>query len=196
MAQAGGKNPAKTEEALKYYEAALQAKPGPAQLHFRMGLALAQAGRTADAISHYRAALEIRPEYLEAHKRLGVVLADKGDVREALVHYRAALRLAPDDLEMLDQLAWVLATHPDAEVRHRVEAVRLATRASELAGKNDVALMDTLAAAYAESGRFGEAAATAQRALEMAEAAGQPNLAATLRQRLQLYQSRRAFRTE
>lgn len=41
-----------------------------------------------------------------------------------------------------------------------------------------------------------QAAATAQRALEMAAAAGQQNLAAALRQRLQLYQSRRPFRTE
>ena len=186
----------KTEEALEHYRAALQAKAVPAQLHFRMGLALARTGKTAEAISQYRSALEIQPDYLQAHKRLGIALADKGDIREALVHYRAALRLAPDDLEMLDQLAWVLATHPDAEIRHGVEAVRLATRAGELAGKNDVALMDTLAAAYAESGRFGEAASTAQRAIEMAEAAGQKELAATLRQRLQLYQSRRAFRTE
>ena len=55
-------------------------------------------------------------------------------------------------------------------------------------------LIGTLAAAYAEAGRFDEAVAAAQKAHDLALASGQKELATKNQQLLELYQSRQAYR--
>ena len=50
-------------------------------------------------------------------------------------------------------------------------------------------VLDTLAAAYAESGRFDAAVRSAGKAVELAEGLGNRQLAAEIRQRLQSYQA-------
>jgi hypothetical protein len=72
---------------------------------------------------------------------------------------------------------------------------RIAERASELSGA-DALVTGTLAAAYAEAGRFSDAVATVNRAIQMAESQGRQSLIATNRQLLQLYQSNRAYHLE
>jgi hypothetical protein len=54
-------------------------------------------------------------------------------------------------------------------------------------------VLDTLAAAYAEAGRFPEAVTTAQRALHLAEARSNTALAGSLQSQLKLYQDGRPF---
>jgi hypothetical protein len=49
------------------------------------------------------------------------------------------------------------------------------------------AALDTLAAAYAEAGRFGEAIKTASQAIDLATAAGDEKLAQIIRGRVVLY---------
>src|SRR4029077_18484005 len=82
----------------------------------------------------------------------------------------------PDFPEALDRLSWILATDPRAEVRNGTEAVRMSSRACELTGTNQGSMLATLAAAYAETGRFSEAAAAAQKARELADKRGQKAL--------------------
>ena len=67
------------------------------------------------------------------------------------------MRLRPNDAALLNNTAWVLATNPNASVRNGMEAVELAERALKLSGGNEPAILGTLAAAYAEAGRFPEA---------------------------------------
>ena len=50
-------------------------------------------------------------------------------------------------------------------------------------------LLDTLAAAYAEAGRFDQAVETAGRALNLPAVQNDPALAETIRARLKLYES-------
>ena len=66
-----------------------------------------------------------------------------------------------------------------------------ACRATEF---KDPMLLDTLAAAYAEAGRFQEAVNTAQRGIELATGARDHGLQEKLRSRLELYQSQRPYR--
>jgi hypothetical protein len=70
----------------------------------------------------------------------------------------------------------------------------LAQRAVNLTGGNNVLFIATLGAAYAESGQYSAASATAQRALELAYRQNNPGLAQVIAQQLQLYQSGRPFR--
>jgi Flp pilus assembly protein TadD len=100
------------------------------------------------------------------------------------------LRLEPNNLLVLNQIAWVLATNPAASIRNGNEAVELAERAVKLSGAREPAVLDTLAAAYAEVRRFPEAAQTARRALALAP---QP-LTEGLKARIALYEARTPFR--
>ena len=91
-------------------------------------------------------------------------------------------------------MAWNLATQSESRLRDGPVAVRLAARAVELTRTNNVGALDTLAAAYAEAGRFTEAVATAQTAAALALAAGQSPLAADIQKRRQGYEAGRPFR--
>jgi tetratricopeptide (TPR) repeat protein len=184
----------KTEEAARHYAAALQSRPDYAEADYELGVILAGRGQSREATGHFEAALIHRPDYAEAHYQMGVLLAAQKQTREAITHYRAAARLKPGWLEALNNLAWILATQPNEKLRNGPEAVTLAAEAVALTKSNNAGVLDTLAAAYAEAGRFPEAIKTAQRAVAAAGAADQKELAAQLQARLALYQSSRAFR--
>jgi hypothetical protein len=90
-------------------------------------------------------------------------------------------------------LAWLLATTSRADLRDGKEAVRLAENACRLTDNKNPFLIGTLAAAYAEAGRFPEAVTTAQNAITLATAAGETQLAARNRELLELYQAGKPF---
>ena len=117
-----------------------------------------------------------------------------GDARRAVDHYHQALTLKPDMVEALNNLAWILAAHPSDALRNGAEAQSLAVRAVELTGGKNAADFAALAAAYAERGRFADAAATARRALAMAEQSNQPALAEAIKRRIALYDADKPFR--
>ena len=56
-------------------------------------------------------------------------------------------------------------------------------------------LLDPLAAAYANSGRFDEAVEAAEKALELAEVLGNEPLATGIGSRLKLYRSNQPYRS-
>jgi protein O-mannosyl-transferase len=93
----------------------------------------------------------------------------------------------------LQGLAWVLATNPDAKVRNGTEAVSDALLAAQTDGSDPI-VWDTLAAAYAEIGRFDEAVKAADKAIDLATIAGYQQLAGEIQTRRQLYAQGNAFR--
>ena len=82
---------------------------------------------------------------------------------------------------------------PDRGMRNGDEAVALAQQANRLCGGKQPEILDTLAAAYAETGWFPEALATAQ-ALELALQHQDRALAEVLRVRIALYEAGRPYR--
>ena len=101
---------------------------------------------------------------------------------------RSAIRR--DSLNAMNNLAWLLATSPNPSLRNATEAIRLARRANELSAHRRPDVLDTLAAAYAEAGQFGEALAAARRALNLAQQQHQPSLAEHLAKANQVVRSR------
>ena len=181
------------DEAIAQYQIALQIDPRSEEACYNFGNALLRQGKVDEAIAQYQKALEIKPDFAEAHFNLGAALFHEGKEDEAIAQYQRALQIKPDKPEVQNNLAWVLATSPHASLRDGNQAVALAQRANQLTGDGNPIMLDTLAAAYAEAGRFPEAVATAQRALHLAEARSDMALAESLQSQLKLFQAGRPF---
>jgi hypothetical protein len=97
-------------------------------------------------------------------------------------------------LSATNALAWLRATCPDKRFRDGTEARTLARRASDLSDWQDASIIDTFAAAEAESGNFAQAAAFQEEAMWM------PGVTESIRQgmaaRLALYHEQRSYRDE
>ena len=182
------------DQAIAHFEAALEIQPNLAAAHNNLANALLGKGRTDDAIVHFQQALKLEPNLAEAHNNLANAFLQKGQVAEAVTHYQAALAAVPNHPYLLNNLAWVLAACPEASIRDGARAVQLAQQAERISAGKDPVLLGTLAAAYAEAGRFAEAVATAQRALELATAQTNTAQVEALRGRLKLYEAGSPFR--
>ncbi len=169
------------DEAIAQYRQALKIQPDFVLAHNNLGEVLARQGRLDEALAQYRKALEIQPDFVLALNNLGEVLARRGRPDEAISQYHKVLKILPDYVETLKNLAWLLATCPDEVRRNGPEALELAQRANRLCAGRRADVLDTLAAACAESGRFPEALAAAQKALELATQANDRALADALR---------------
>ena len=186
----------RVDEAITHYQTALQIRPDNAKAHNNLAIALFQTGRVNEAITHYQTALQIKPDYAEAHNNLGNALFQKGRVDEAITHYQTALQIKPDYAEAHNNLAWVLATVSQASLRNGGKAVKLAERANQLTSGENPVILRTLAAAYAEAGRLGDALLSAQKAIELAQAAGQKNLVEQINGELKFYERGLPFHQE
>ncbi|MEI8041381.1 MAG: tetratricopeptide repeat protein [Verrucomicrobiota bacterium] len=172
---------------------AVRLKPDYAEAHNNLGTAYMAFGRLDEAATEFGAALRINPDYADARGNLGKALYYQRRGPEAAAHFAAVLQSNPDSLEAMDLLARIRATSTDAPSRNGPEAVQLAVRAADLSGHTNGLVLDTLAAAYAEAGRFADAVRTAEDAVRQARAAGQTNLAVQLAERVKLYQSQKPF---
>jgi hypothetical protein len=130
---------------------------------------------------------QVEPGAAQADLDLAGRLTEQGNLAGAIAQYRRVLTAHPDLIVALNNLAWLLATSPDASLRHGPEAIQLAERACRLTRYCEARLVGTLAAAYAEGGRFPDAIAAAQKAC--ARATGDPVLLERNRQLLELYRN-------
>src|SRR5208337_614473 len=135
------------DEAIPHLQEAVAVKPQHGEAQSNLGIALLQKGRLDEAIVHLQQAVEINPKQAQNHLNLGNGFYLQGKTREALEHWHEGLRLDPNHVPLLSQTAWVLATRPEASIRNRPEAVKLAQRAVEVSGGEEPAILDTLAAA-------------------------------------------------
>ena len=184
----------KVDEAIAQFQTALALQPDQAGAHNNLANALLSKGRVDEAIAHFRRALSLQPNLAEAHNNLANALLQKGRAGEAVTHYEAAMAVLPGNPHLLSNLAWVLATCPQAAVRDGVRAVELAQQAVRLTGGNDASMLGTLAAGYAEAGRFPEAITTLQKASALASGAGDRALLEKDQQLLELYRRNQPYR--
>ena len=179
--------------ALEDFQEALRQNPDHGPTRYWMGVCLAKAGHDEEAIGHLRKGLELEPDSARNHHLLGAVLTRKGRYEEGLAHLETALKANPRDGGLANNIAWVLATCPEARFRNGRRAVELATQVCAATGFQVPALLDSLAAAYAEAGDFDNAVRTATRALELARR-DPASSAQAIEARLQLYKAGRPYR--
>jgi tetratricopeptide (TPR) repeat protein len=176
------------DEAMLHYEEAIKLVPNYADAFYNRGNILFANGRVDEAIADWEKTLQIRPNDADAHTCLGNALLRQGLRNEAIAHYEQAMVLAPEDPHSRNNIAWLLATSSDAAIRDGAKAVGFANEAVEISGGREPSFLRTLAAAYAESGRFAEAVAAARHASVIATMQGKTRLANSLEKDLLLYQ--------
>jgi len=180
--------------AIVQFQKALETDPNNLEARINLATVLLRGGQVDQAISHYEAALKIQPGAVVAHNNLGLAFLEKGEVEQTVFHWEKVLELQPDDAGVNNNLAWLLATCPKASVRNGARAVALAGHANQLSDGENPSYLGTLAAAYAETGKFAEAIATGQRAVQLATAKGNDALAGRLQGCLQSYRADRPVR--
>ena len=159
----------KLAEGVAHLREAVKLKPDNLQSKYNLALGLNRQEQWAEAESLFALTVPDSLSDARAHQQFALALAHNQKKREAMVEYARALLLQPDFSEALDGLSWILATSTTDELRNGAEAVRMAELACELTGKKDAAKLKTLAAAYAEVGRFPDAVTTVQQAKEAAK---------------------------
>lgn len=184
------------QEAREAYARTLALEPDHLKARINLGNLELRAGDLVAARASYERAVKVDPEAAEALQALGATALALGDAATAVQHLRRALELGlPPALAApaAQNLAWVLATASDPALRDGREALRLATTLGEELGPKP-RVLDVLAAAYAEVGRFDEAIDTARRALESAGASGQGRTLARIRAHLASYERHEPWR--
>lgn len=182
------------QRARQSVESALALAPDdPAVLH-EAGRTLMAGGEADQALTHLRRARELRPDDPAIQLDLATILQLQGETQAAIATYRDLLASHPESHDAANNLAWLYATHVDDSVRDGAEAVRLAEAACAATGRQVAPYLGTLAAAYAEAGRFDDAVAAAEEAQLVARGAGQAALAQHLAEREAQYRQRQPYR--
>lgn len=182
------------EDARRHLELALRHNPADSAIHEKLGEVLAHLGRPQAAVAELKAAVSLdNKPHTNSRMALAGLLYATGNYREAVQEYRRILSAKPDLTEPLNNLAWILATCPDAGLRDGVKGVEYAEYACLITKFKDPHMAGTLAAAYAEAGRFPEAVVTADFAANLAAAAQDWQLAEISRQLGRVYRSGRPW---
>jgi tetratricopeptide (TPR) repeat protein len=184
------------DEAIEYFQRAKRIQPNFFDTLKNLGSALAATGRFEEAIQCYRQAIQISPNHPETLVYLGMTLGQAGRNPEAVDAYRAALKLNPDLPAALNNLALILATSSRDDLRNGPEAVQLANRACQLTQYRQPQFIETLAAAYAEAGRFQDAQAIMAKLAQLATQAGQTGLAQRYQRILERYRAGQPLREQ
>ncbi|MEI7534970.1 MAG: tetratricopeptide repeat protein [Verrucomicrobiae bacterium] len=158
-----------------------------------LALALSAQGRLDEALQACQTVLKYHPQDPQVHRLLGDLFTKQGKWADAIAEYQTTLQIAPDQLVDLNNLAWLLATAPDAALRDGPEAVQLAESACRLSQYQRPLFLGTLAAAYAEAGRYAEAVTTAQTAIAIASTMHNVALIKKNQELLELYQQQKAY---
>lgn len=166
-----------------------------AKIRLTAGLAQANNGDLAGGIEQLTRGVDLFGT-AEGFGGLGSLYEREGRIDAAIAAYREAQQIGPESPELMNNLAWLLATHRSENTGAAAEAVTLATRASRAFADRNPAALDTLAVAYAASGKFREAQRVAQRAIELARAGGDEATAAEIGERLALYRAGRPWLPE
>jgi tetratricopeptide (TPR) repeat protein len=181
------------QEAIEDYLRAIKLKPDYTEAYNNLGSAYCDLGQWQEAVEACQHAINIQPDYANAHYNLANGLRANGRLDEAVDHYRQALKLSPDWPDPMNSLALLMATNPGVRSRDTNEAVRLACRACELTSYKNPVFLGTLAAAYASAGKFSEAVDMAKKAINLADAAGQPQLGDIIRHHLSFYEQGKPY---
>ena len=191
----------KVDQALGMVDRVIYNNPNNWRAHFLKAAVLVLAQRRDDALREMDASIRlaqrsnVAPALLsELYQSKGRSCIDYGRYQDAKRALEMAVHLQPDDPTTLNDLAWMFATAQNKQVRNGHRAVSLALKACRLSGWTNAFAIDTLAAAYAESGQFNEAIRYEQLAIQNLRPEDRKEQLGGMENRLRLYESGQPYR--
>jgi tetratricopeptide (TPR) repeat protein len=194
-------NDGRPAEAIAHFKKSTILDPGSGVFHFACANAYSRAGQLDEAIVEYGKAMERNPTNVEAMYGLSLCLLGSGRAGEGERQFQKLMELNPDILNShtpqdLNNAAVPLAIDPDPRKRSGKVAVILAESACRQTGFKSVRILGTLAAAYAEAGRFDDAISTTRKACALASGAGEQDLLKAMQELQSLYLKHQAHPEE
>lgn len=183
----------KFEQAKKHFEKALNLKSNNAATYANYSYTLLNLGKYDEAVSCLKTAIELEPDSVANYNFLAIAFTRTSKIDEAVENYYKTLSFDSNQPEATNNLAWLLATHNESKYYNPNEAIRLVEKTYKLVQYPNASLLDTLAAAYAATGRFSQAIDTAEAALRLAETSNQQEKAKDIKNRLSLYKESKPY---
>ena len=159
---------------------------------FEQGLSFLNSHRYEDAIKAFSKAIEMDLHDADAYNNRGLAWYEKGAYERAIADYTKAFDIDPRCADAYNNLAWTLAVCPDSAYRNGAKALELAQKALELTP--GAYTLDTLAAAYAEAGKFGDAVAIQTTVVALETKQGKTKDLAEYREHLKSYRAKKPWR--
>jgi tetratricopeptide (TPR) repeat protein len=160
-------NSRKYAEAVADFTSALQRSPNDPGTYTLRGQANAMDGKYDQALADAEQAIRLAPHRLECYWPKVRSLGQQAKYREEIALLEKMHWLYPDDVATCNMLAWRLSTCPDPQFRDGGRAVELATHGCEKSSWKEPHVIDTLAAACAEVGKFEDACTYEERSMKL-----------------------------
>ncbi|MFC1883322.1 tetratricopeptide repeat protein [Thermodesulfobacteriota bacterium] len=178
------------DQAISDYEKAIESKGlAPEHLskaYLQRAYAYQNNGQNDLAIYEYNRVIDseaISPRDLSfAYLSRGTLFEEKNQYDRAINDFDKAIELDPENARPYNSKAWFLSTCPDQKYRDGTKALELALKSVSI--QRHSANVDTLAAAYAETGDFETAVKTEQEAISICS---DPKLKEELKEVLEAY---------
>ena len=154
-----------------------------------------------NAVKYLNETIKRKPDYEIAYFILSKSHQQLGNYKGAIKVLDDGLKQKPNSLTIIESLAWLLSTSPPDELRDAKRAVILAERAVDFTKGEDPIHLDTLAAAYAEAGRYQDAIKTQEKAINLlmnsqASSGIDSSLIEEFKKRLSYYKENKPWRIE
>lgn len=165
------------DDALRHYRHMTELQPDNALAWSRVGAAYLRMQRFEESLAAFERTAQLAPNSSQATIGVARSLRKLGKPAESIQRLHAFLQRFPNAVDVIAELAWMLATDPDDAVRNGAAAAQIAERLQVLVARehpNFPEYMDTLAAAYAEAGRFPEAVKVLEDAIRQLRLKGVP----------------------
>ncbi|HTQ37556.1 MAG TPA: tetratricopeptide repeat protein, partial [Pirellulales bacterium] len=180
-----------TEKAMADFGEALKLNPRNPTVFVLRGNAYAEQKNFKQAIADFTAALWLDSDDPDIYDARGDAFVRNAEWHAAIADFQKAIKLAPDRAQPHNELAWILATCPEDKFRDGKTAVEEAKKAAELTDNKDAAIIDTLAAAYAENGDFDKALELQKKAVDLET---DEKTKVDMKTRLDLFQQHKPYR--
>jgi tetratricopeptide (TPR) repeat protein len=183
-----------TAEAIEVLRKAVQINPELVQAHYNLGAYLMEQGHADEGLPELERVVSMDPRFPSGEETLAGDYSVLGRQADSLAHWRKALELHPKSVIAHIGAARILSTSNDDSIRNGADALTLAMQANDLTAGKDASVLDTLGAAYAESGQFSQALDAARHALDLANSKGDSAMAQGIQYRINLYRQNKPFR--
>ena len=181
------------DQAIEDFNQAISINPRFVDAYSYRGLAWSQKEDYPRAVADCTEALYINPRSAIALYSRGFARDRQGNPGGAMRDYIQVLKVNPSYIEAYNSMAWIMATSPDDRLRDGRRAVAYAEKAVDNSPP-DINFLDTLAAAYAEAGRFDDAIATENRIISLLAEAQQTDAVPIHVKRMNHYEEGRPYR--